>query len=104
MLKIFSNNLYDKEMMEYINQLVTPNLRSGVPKMVLEISPFQYQVLVGICAFLVAYKIGNLIKRLRSNFPPGPIGLPIVGYLPFLSENTHLDLIELGKKYGDIFR
>ncbi|GFQ75789.1 cytochrome P450 2K4, partial [Trichonephila clavata] len=25
------------------------------------------------------------------------------GYLPFLTENLHLDLIELGKKYGDVF-
>ncbi|GFQ73967.1 cytochrome P450 2J2 [Trichonephila clavata] len=71
--------------------------------MVLEVSPFHYQILVGICTFFVAYVILNLIKRLRSNFPPGPIGLPIVGYLPFLSQNTHLDFIELGKKYGDIF-
>ncbi|GFY37622.1 cytochrome P450 2J2 [Trichonephila inaurata madagascariensis] len=89
--------------MEYLNKLVISNLRSGIQKMVLELSPFQYQILFGICTFFVAYLIGNLIKKLRSNFPPGPIGLPIVGYLPFLSENTHLDLIELGKKYGDIF-
>ncbi|GFY37620.1 cytochrome P450 2J2 [Trichonephila inaurata madagascariensis] len=89
--------------MEYLNKLVSPNVRSGIQKMVLELSLFQYQILVGICAFFVAYLIGNLINRLRSNFPPGPIGLPIVGYLPFLSKNIHLDLIELGKKYGDIF-
>ncbi|KAF4404038.1 hypothetical protein G4B88_014494 [Cannabis sativa] len=36
--------------------------------------------------------------------PPGPRGWPIVGYLPFLSPNLHIDLSELAKVYGPIFR
>ncbi|XP_070570909.1 steroid 17-alpha-hydroxylase/17,20 lyase-like [Ptychodera flava] len=38
-----------------------------------------------------------------TGMPPGPRGYPVVGSLFSLSENMHLDFIELGKKYGDIF-
>ncbi len=32
--------------------------------------------------------------------PPGPRGWPLVGHIQDLS---HLDMVEIGKKYGDIF-
>ncbi len=32
--------------------------------------------------------------------PPGPRGLPLVGYI---ADPSHLDMVEIGKKYGDIF-
>lgn len=35
--------------------------------------------------------------------PPGPAGLPIVGYLPFLGKEPHKKLAELGKTYGSVF-
>lgn len=36
--------------------------------------------------------------------PPGPRGLPIVGYVPFVRhESFHLQLAELAKSYGPIF-
>lgn len=38
----------------------------------------------------------------RKNLPPGPRGLPIVGYIPFLGDYGHLKLIELAKKYGNV--
>ncbi|GFT37915.1 cytochrome P450 2J2 [Nephila pilipes] len=89
--------------MDYLNNLLTPTLKNDIETIIHEISTFQYQILFGICALFVAYLIGNLIKRIRSNFPPGPIGIPIFGYMPFLSEDLHLDLIKLGEKYGDVF-
>ncbi|GFT37917.1 hypothetical protein NPIL_67851 [Nephila pilipes] len=91
-------------MTEYLNKFLIPKLKSGFEKMALEVNVTQNQIYVGICAFFVACLVANFIKRIRSNYPPGPTGLPIFGYLPFLSENMFLDFTELGKKYGDVFR
>nr|QST15076.1 CYP370C7 protein [Diaphanosoma celebensis] len=37
------------------------------------------------------------------NFPPGPLNLPVVGYLPFLGQQIHHQMAKLSEKYGDIF-
>ena len=45
------------------------------------------------------------LKESKLNEPPGPRGLPIVGYLPFLDrKRMNLTFIELAKKYGDVFQ
>ncbi|XP_059657449.1 flavonoid 3'-monooxygenase CYP75B137-like [Cornus florida] len=36
--------------------------------------------------------------------PPGPHGLPIVGYLPFLGTNLHITFAELARRYGPIYK
>ncbi|GIX83792.1 cytochrome P450 18a1 [Caerostris darwini] len=78
-------------------------MQNIIENWIFQIKNYQYEILCGFCALLAAYLIGILIKKARSNYPPGPAGLPLVGYLPFLSENVHMDFIELGKKYGDVF-
>ncbi|CAL1288185.1 unnamed protein product, partial [Larinioides sclopetarius] len=40
-----------------------------------------------------------LIGRKR---PPGPTGLPIVGYLPFLGKEPYKDFLKLREKYGNV--
>ncbi|CAL1272925.1 unnamed protein product, partial [Larinioides sclopetarius] len=86
--------------MEYLFKSVIPKMRENIiPK----IEIYRNEILFGVCAFILAYIIMILIKKARSNYPPGPMGLPIVGYLPFISENLHMDFTELGKKYGDVF-
>uniref|UniRef100_A0A914UTH3 unspecific monooxygenase n=1 Tax=Plectus sambesii TaxID=2011161 RepID=A0A914UTH3_9BILA len=35
---------------------------------------------------------------------PGPYGLPVIGYLPFLGSEAHLTFAKLSQKYGDIFQ
>ncbi|XP_067140643.1 vitamin D 25-hydroxylase-like isoform X1 [Centruroides vittatus] len=55
---------------------------------------------------VVILTILNVLKNYFSrpkNFPPGPSGLPFVGYLPFLGEEAHLKLHKLCSKYGEIF-
>ncbi|XP_015905322.1 cytochrome P450 2A13 [Parasteatoda tepidariorum] len=44
----------------------------------------------------------NFWKNNR-NLPPGPIGLPVFGYYPFLTPKPYLDFADLAKKYGDLF-
>ncbi|KAI3703414.1 hypothetical protein L1987_73467 [Smallanthus sonchifolius] len=39
----------------------------------------------------------------RTRFPPGPYGLPVFGYLPFLSHNLHERFTEMAYKYSPIF-
>ena len=40
-------------------------------------------------------------KRQRLNLPPGPGGVPFLGYFPFVNSQTiHHDFIAMGKKYG----
>ncbi|KAH6788319.1 hypothetical protein C2S51_003325 [Perilla frutescens var. frutescens] len=40
----------------------------------------------------------------RRPSPPGPRGLPVVGYLPFLGDNLLHDFKDLEQKYGPIFK
>ncbi|CAH1453730.1 unnamed protein product [Lactuca virosa] len=35
--------------------------------------------------------------------PPGPSGLPVVGYLPFLTSNLHQRFTDMSHRYGPIF-
>ncbi|GIY17056.1 cytochrome P450 2J6 [Caerostris extrusa] len=49
---------------------------------------------------VVVYK---WIQNRKLNYPPGPIGLPFVGYLPFLIKEGYIKVRNLSKKYGDLF-
>ncbi|KAL0409515.1 UNVERIFIED_CONTAM: cytochrome [Sesamum radiatum] len=36
--------------------------------------------------------------------PPGPRGLPIVGFLPFVRPDMHIQFTELARQYGPIYK
>ncbi|KAK2996134.1 hypothetical protein RJ639_029516 [Escallonia herrerae] len=40
----------------------------------------------------------------RTRLPPGPCGLPLLGYLPFLGTNLHRSFAELARVHGPIFK
>ena len=41
--------------------------------------------------------------EMRKKLPPGPIGLPFVGSLPFLKGKPSKTFVEMAKKYGPVF-
>nr|QST15075.1 CYP370C6 protein [Diaphanosoma celebensis] len=51
---------------------------------------------------VLGYCVYRATARPR-NFPPGPLNLPVVGYLPFLDRHVHHQMTKLSEKYGDIF-
>ena len=44
-----------------------------------------------------------LLDGKRRRLPPGPLGLPLLGYLPFLARNHTDSLMPLFRRYGKIF-
>lgn len=62
---------------------------------------------VSILVISILWFSSKLLKLNRGNvvlLPPGPHGLPIVGYLPFLGTELHGIFAEMGHKYGPIFK
>lgn len=43
-----------------------------------------------------------MIWKRNYKLPPGPWGLPILGYYPFLSEKPYIDFSKLSQRYGDV--
>lgn len=41
--------------------------------------------------------------RMSRSLPPGPNGLPFVGYLPYIRRDFHEELTALSKKHGSVF-
>ncbi|KAK6158027.1 hypothetical protein DH2020_005341 [Rehmannia glutinosa] len=59
-----------------------------------------------IVTSLILWSLTKLIKSSKQThlLPPGPRGLPIVGYLPFLRKDLHHHLTELSHQHGPIFK
>ncbi|CAF3583603.1 unnamed protein product [Rotaria socialis] len=55
-------------------------------------------------ALIIITLFSLMIKNNNKSRPPGPWGLPIIGYLPWLTDAPHLDFNNLSKKYGNVFR
>lgn len=57
-----------------------------------------------ICLALISgFLLYSWMSERTSKLPPGPIGLPFVGYIPFLGRNIALSFTKLSKKYGPVF-
>lgn len=60
-------------------------------------------------AILISVIIFLLLKLYQSRgpslpLPPGPLGIPVLGFLPFVSKNFHLTLTQLSQKYGSCYQ
>lgn len=56
--------------------------------------------IIGTCVFCIIFFL--LSSNKRKNYPPGPRGLPLVGYTPFLGTHIAKAFHKLSKKYGPI--
>ncbi|CAG2109496.1 unnamed protein product [Medioppia subpectinata] len=57
--------------------------------------------------FIIVFLIVRLsIKRSHLlPLPPGPFGVPVLGFLPFLGQNYfHITLTDLSKRFGPIYQ
>lgn len=66
----------------------------------LDISVECSTVLLGMALFFALYYF--MKSRQKANFPPGPSGFPIVGYVPFATGNLGEKFTNLKEKYGDV--
>ena len=55
-----------------------------------------------LAATLLVTRLLRLLGRKRFNLPPGPWGLPLLGYLPFFGKAPPVTFTRLRKKYGDV--
>ncbi|KAK7873113.1 hypothetical protein R5R35_006343 [Gryllus longicercus] len=56
-------------------------------------------VFVGV---LLAVRLLQLFRELCA-LPPGPWGVPLIGYLPFLKGDMHLQFHDMARRYGPMF-
>ncbi|GAV79641.1 p450 domain-containing protein [Cephalotus follicularis] len=61
-------------------------------------------ILVTVFASIWFLCIFRKLRKDNVQLPPGPRGLPIVGYLPFLGNNLHHEFTKLAQIYGPIYK
>jgi ecdysteroid 25-hydroxylase CYP306A1 len=61
-------------------------------------------VLILLLIFVATCLVFKRYRESNAELPPGPWGLPFLGYLPFLDPKApYLTLTRLSEKYGNIF-
>jgi cytochrome P450 len=63
-----------------------------------ELTSFTSFVLISIISILIFYVFKN-----GKHYPSGPIGIPILGHLPFIGNNPPETFLQWSQKYGNVF-
>lgn len=65
-----------------------------------------YDVRSLLYTFVISLIITTLIFKWyrERNYPPGPLGVPVLGYAVFLGKKPNEKLRQVSKIYGDVFR
>ncbi|KAL1433108.1 hypothetical protein MTO96_002073 [Rhipicephalus appendiculatus] len=61
-------------------------------------------VAITLGGLLTVKGLPNSARQKRKRLPPGPKGLPLLGYLPFIWKPYHAAFREISEKYGPIIR
>ncbi|GFR19910.1 cytochrome P450 18a1 [Trichonephila clavata] len=59
--------------------------------------------LIFVAIFIILVSIWLATGKYSRKRLPGPIGLPIVGYIPFMTKKPYVKLTELSKKHGPLY-
>ena len=63
------------------------------------------EILLAIPGLVLLWILVTYVEHLISlrKYPKGPFPLPLVGNVLLLSDKPYLDVIEMSKKYGEVF-
>ena len=66
---------------------------------------FVHQNFYTLIIFFIVLILTRFLTQLKPHrSPPGPWGLPILGYMPFLGQQVHYTLFDLSRKFGNCFQ
>ncbi|XP_015783165.1 cytochrome P450 2J2-like [Tetranychus urticae] len=67
-----------------------------------KVNSFLIKFFYGLVALFLGNYVIKFVQRVRK-LPPGPWGLPFVGYLPFIRQDEYNHVTQLAAKYGPVF-
>ena len=60
-------------------------------------------LLIVLASLLSYMMLSPYLDAKRKRLPPGPTGVPILGYIPFIPHDYDPKMLQLFSKYGSIF-